>query len=126
MREMLSVTGALVGAGLGDTVALITDGRFSGATHGLMVAHVTPEAALRGPLAALRDGDIITIDIDSRRIDVDVPATALAERLSSWAPPPPRYPFGVLAKYAATVGSASRGALTSPVPEPANMETAAG
>jgi dihydroxy-acid dehydratase len=126
MREMLSVTGALVGAGLGDTVALITDGRFSGATHGLMVAHVTPEAALRGPLAALRDGDIITIDIDSRRIDVDVPATALAERLSSWAPPPPRYPFGVLAKYAATVGSASRGALTSPVPEPANMEAAAG
>jgi dihydroxy-acid dehydratase len=126
MREMLSVTGALVGAGLGDTVALITDGRFSGATHGLMVAHVTPEAALRGPLAALRDGDIITIDIDSRRIDVDVPATALAERLSSWAPPPPRYPFGVLAKYAATVGSASRGALTSPVPEPANIETAAG
>jgi dihydroxy-acid dehydratase len=126
MREMLSVTGALVGAGLGDTVALITDGRFSGATHGLMVAHVTPEAALRGPLAALRDGDIITIDIDSRRIDVDVPAAALAERLSSWAPPPPRYPFGVLAKYAATVGSASRGALTSPVPEPANVETAAG
>jgi dihydroxy-acid dehydratase len=126
MREMLSVTGALVGAGLGDTVALITDGRFSGATHGLMVAHVTPEAALGGPLAALRDGDIITIDIDSRRIDVDVPASALAERLSSWAPPPPRYPFGVLAKYAATVGAASRGALTSPVPEPANMEAAAG
>jgi dihydroxy-acid dehydratase len=126
MREMLSVTGALVGAGLGDTVALITDGRFSGATHGLMVAHVTPEAALGGPLAALRDGDIMTIDIDSRRIDVDVPASALAERLSSWAPPPPRYPFGVLAKYAATVGSASRGALTSPVPEPANMEAAAG
>jgi dihydroxy-acid dehydratase len=118
MREMLSVTGALVGGGLGDSVALITDGRFSGATHGLMVAHVTPEAALGGPIAGIRDGDIITLDIEARRIDVEVPAGELAHRLRSWAPPPPRYPHGVLAKYAATVGSASRGALTSPVPAP--------
>jgi dihydroxy-acid dehydratase len=118
MREMLAVTGALVGAGLGDSVALITDGRFSGATHGFMVAHVTPEAALGGPIAAVRDGDIITIDVPTRRADIDVPAAELAERLRGWTAPAPRYPYGALAKYAATVGSASRGALTSPVPEP--------
>jgi dihydroxy-acid dehydratase len=125
MREMLAVTGALVGGGLGDSVALITDGRFSGATHGLMVAHVTPEAALGGPIAAVCDGDIITLDIESRRIDVEIPASELTERLRSWVPPAPRYPHGVLAKYAATVGSASRGALTSPVPDPV-METTGG
>ena len=119
MREMLSVTGALVGGGLGDSVALITDGRFSGATHGLMVAHVSPEAALGGPIAAVREGDIITLDIEARRVDVEVPAAELTARLGSWAPPPLRYPHGALAKYAATVGSASRGALTSPVPDPA-------
>ncbi len=118
MREMLSVTGALVGAGLGDTVALITDGRFSGATHGFMVAHVTPEAALGGPIAALRDGDVVTIDVETRRIDSDVPEAALAKRLRGWTAPPPRYAYGALAKYAATVGSASRGAITSPVPAP--------
>jgi dihydroxy-acid dehydratase len=118
MREMLSVTGALVGGGLGDSVALITDGRFSGATHGLMVAHVTPEAALGGPIAVIRDGDRITLDIEARRIDVEVPAGELTERLRSWEPPTPRYPHGVLAKYAAMVGSAARGALTSPVPPP--------
>jgi len=118
MREMLAVTGALVGAGLGDSVALITDGRFSGATHGFMVAHVPPEAALGGPIAAVRDGDIITIDVPTRRADIDVPAAELAERLRGWTAPAPRYPYGALAKYAATVGSASRGALTSPVPEP--------
>jgi dihydroxy-acid dehydratase len=117
MREMLVVTGALVGAGLGDSVALITDGRFSGATHGFMVAHVTPEAALGGPIAALRDGDVVTIDVEARRIDVDVPEAELAERLRAWTAPPPRYPYGALAKYAATVGSASRGAITSPVPD---------
>lgn len=116
---MLSVTGALVGGGLGDSVALITDGRFSGATHGLMVAHVSPEAALGGPIAAVREGDIITLDIEARRVDVEVPAAELTARLGSWAPPPLRYPHGALAKYAATVGSASRGALTSPVPDPA-------
>jgi dihydroxy-acid dehydratase len=120
MREMLAVTGALVGAGLGDSVALITDGRFSGATHGFMVAHVTPEAALGGPIAAVRDGDIITIDVPTRRADIDVPAAELAERLRGWTAPAPRYPYGALAKYAATVGSASRGALTSPVPEAAS------
>ncbi|MBJ7593285.1 MAG: dihydroxy-acid dehydratase [Candidatus Dormibacteraeota bacterium] len=116
MREMLSVTGAIVGAGLGDSVVLITDGRFSGATHGFMVAHVTPEAALGGPLAAVRDGDVITVDVDSRRIDIEVTQAELAERLQGWTPPPPRYRYGALAKYAAMVGSASRGALTSPVP----------
>src|ERR1700680_1308026 len=118
MREMLAVTGALVGAGLVDTVVLITAGRCSGATHGLMVAHVTPEAALGGPIAAIRDGDIITLDIEARRIDVELPAAVLTERLRSWTPPQPRYPHGALAKYAATVGSASKGALTSPVPQP--------
>jgi dihydroxy-acid dehydratase len=123
MREMLSVTGALVGAGLGDSVALITDGRFSGATHGLMVAHVTPEAALGGPIAAVRDGDVVTLDIEARRLDLGVPADELARRLASWTARPPRYPHGVLAKYAATVGPASRGALTSPVPDAA-MEAA--
>jgi dihydroxy-acid dehydratase len=120
MREMLAVTGALVGAGLGDSVALITDGRFSGATHGFMVAHVTPEAALGGPIAAVRNGDIITIDVPTRRADIDVPTAELAERLRGWTAPAPRYRYGALAKYAATVGSASRGALTSPVPDPAS------
>jgi dihydroxy-acid dehydratase len=119
MREMLAVTGALVGAGLGDSVALITDGRFSGATHGLMVAHVTPEAALRGPIAALAEGDMVTIDVSARRIDAEVGEAELADRLRNWTPPAPRYRFGALAKYAATVGPASGGALTSPVPEPA-------
>jgi dihydroxy-acid dehydratase len=117
MREMLSVTGAIVGAGLGDSVALITDGRFSGATHGFMVAHVTPEASLGGPLAAVRDGDVVTIDVDARRIDIEVSDAELAQRLREWTAPPPRYRYGALAKYAAIVGSASRGALTSPVPE---------
>jgi dihydroxy-acid dehydratase len=106
-------------------VALVTDGRFSGATHGLMVAHVTPEAALGGPIAAVRDGDVITLDIDARRLDVEVPDGELQDRLRSWKPPEPRYPYGVLAKYAATVGSASRGALTSPVPQPAAETTPA-
>jgi dihydroxy-acid dehydratase len=125
MREMLAVTGALVGGGLGDTVALITDGRFSGATHGLMVAHVTPEAALGGPIAVIRDGDIVDLDTEARRIDVEVPAEELRQRLRSWTPPSPRYPHGALAKYAATVGSASFGALTSPVPHP-TMKAAGG
>ncbi len=117
MPEMLSVTGAIVGAGLGDSVVLITDGRFSGATHGFMVAHVTPEAALGGPLAGVRDGDVVTIDVDARRIDIEVSEAELLQRLRDWTPPPPRYRYGALAKYAAMVGSASRGALTSPVPE---------
>jgi dihydroxy-acid dehydratase len=112
MREMLGVTGAIVGAGLGDSVALITDGRFSGATHGFMVAHMAPEAALGGALAAVHEGDIVHIDVPSRRIDVEVGEAEIAARLATWEPPAPRYPTGVFAKYAATVSSASLGAVT--------------
>ncbi len=112
MREMLAVTAALVGAGLGSSVALVTDGRFSGATHGLMVGHVAPEAASGGPLAVLRDGDVVTIDVAARRLDVEVAAPELAARLAGWTPPPPRDATGVLAKYARLVSSASRGAVT--------------
>ena len=112
MREMLGVTGAIVGAGLSDAVALITDGRFSGATHGFMVAHIAPEAALGGALAAVRDGDMVNIDVISRRIDVEVDDEEIAARLSTWTRPAARYPTGVFAKYAATVSSASFGAVT--------------
>jgi dihydroxy-acid dehydratase len=112
MREMLHVTAALVGEGLGDEIALITDGRFSGATHGLMVGHIAPEAARGGPIAVVRDGDEISIDVAGRRLDLQISADELAERLSGWAPPPPRYTKGVFAKYAAQVGSASEGAPT--------------
>ena len=112
MREMLGVTGALVGAGLGNSVALITDGRFSGATHGFMVAHMAPEAARGGPLAVIRDGDVVNIDVATRRIDVEVEDEEISARLATWAAPPPRYTTGVFAKYAATVSSASRGAIT--------------
>jgi dihydroxy-acid dehydratase len=112
MREMLHVTAALVGEGLGDEIALITDGRFSGATHGLMVGHVAPEAAHGGPIAALRDGDIVTIDIDKRVLEVELPAGELEDRLAAWTPPRPRYTTGVFAKYAAVVRSASEGART--------------
>jgi dihydroxy-acid dehydratase len=112
MREMLGVTGAIVGAGLGDSVALITDGRFSGATHGFMVAHIAPEAALGGPLAAVRDGDVISIDVNTRRVDVELDDAEIATRLTAWTPPAPRYATGVFAKYAATVSSASLGAVT--------------
>jgi dihydroxy-acid dehydratase len=114
MREMLHVTAAIVGEGLGDRVALVTDGRFSGATHGLMVGHVSPEAVRGGPLAALRDGDVVVIDVESRELRVEVSDDELAARLRDWAPPPPRYPAGVLAKYAAQVSSASEGAITRP------------
>jgi dihydroxy-acid dehydratase len=112
MREMLAVTGAIVGAGLGDSVALITDGRFSGATRGFMVGHIAPEASRGGPLAAVRDGDTIVIDVPNRRIDVDVPAGALEQRMSGWRAPAPRYTSGVLAKYARLVSSAATGAVT--------------
>jgi dihydroxy-acid dehydratase len=112
MREMLAVTAALVGAGLGDRVALLTDGRFSGATRGLMAGHVTPEAALGGPIAGLRDGDTIVFDLDRRRLDVELDEHALAARLAGWTPPPPRYATGVLAKYARLVSPASQGAVT--------------
>jgi dihydroxy-acid dehydratase len=112
MREMLGVTAALVGAGLGDSVALLTDGRFSGATHGLMAGHVAPEAAQGGPIAALRDGDTIVFDIAARRLDVQISEEEMSARLRRWAPPPPRYTSGVMAKYAKLVSSASQGAVT--------------
>lgn len=115
MREMLGVTGAIVGAGLGETVALLTDGRFSGATQGLMVGHVAPEAAHGGPIAALQEGDIIIFDIEARRLDVELADTEIADRLSSWAEPAPRYTSGVFAKYASLVSSASEGAITQPL-----------
>ena len=111
MREMLHVTGALVGEGLGDEVALITDGRFSGATHGLMVGHVAPEAARGGPIAALRDGDTIELDVAARELRVDLSDGEIAARLAAVVPPPPRYSTGVLARYAALVSSASEGAV---------------
>ncbi|HLF71486.1 MAG TPA: dihydroxy-acid dehydratase [Dehalococcoidia bacterium] len=112
MREMLGVTGALVGQGLGDSVSLLTDGRFSGATHGLMAGHVAPEAAVGGPIAALREGDIITFDIDKRRLDVELTDAELKQRLATWTAPPPNYKTGVFAKYAKLVSSASEGAVT--------------
>ncbi len=112
MREMLGITGAIVGAGLGETVALLTDGRFSGGTRGLMIGHIAPEAAMGGPIAALHDGDIVTIDIDARRIDANVPAAEIAERLAAWTAPKPHYTSGVFAKYAALVSSAADGAIT--------------
>jgi dihydroxy-acid dehydratase len=112
MREMLGVTGALAGAGLLDSVALMTDGRFSGATHGMMVGHIAPEAAVGGPVAALRNGDIVVLDIKKRRLDVELPAAELKRRLRAWKPPAPRYKSGVMAKYARVVSSASEGAVT--------------
>ena len=113
MREMLAVTGAIVGRGLSDSVTLITDGRFSGATHGFMVGHVAPEAASGGPIAAVREGDVVSIDAASRSIMLNVPAEEIAARLAAWTPPPPRYAGGVMAKYALLVGSASEGAVTA-------------
>ncbi len=113
MREMLAVTAAIVGAGLGDSVTLITDGRFSGAPHGFMVGHVAPEAASGGPIAAVREGDVVALDSATRSIHLDVPADQIAARLASWTPPPPRYAGGVMAKYARLVGSASEGAVTA-------------
>jgi len=113
MREMLGVTAALVGQGLGEQVALLTDGRFSGATRGLMAGHVAPEAAAGGPIAALREGDSVVFDIEKRRLDVEVSPTAIEERMRGWKPPAPRYTAGVFAKYAALVSSASDGAVTA-------------
>jgi dihydroxy-acid dehydratase len=110
---MLQVTAALVGEGLGDSVALLTDGRFSGATHGFMAAHVAPEAPRGGPIAALRDGDAIVFDVERRELNVELSDEEISERLASYEPPPPRYDGGVLGKYARHVGSAAEGAITS-------------
>jgi dihydroxy-acid dehydratase len=112
MREMLGVTAAIVGEGLGESVALMTDGRFSGATRGLMVGHVAPEAATGGPIAALREGDVVVIDIEKRRLDVELSDKEISARLAEWRPPLPRYASGVFHKYAALVSSASEGAIT--------------
>ena len=113
MREMLGVTGAIVGVGLSDSVALVTDGRFSGATHGFMVAHVAPEAANGGPIAAVEEGDPVSIDVGARQINLEIPPEKIAERLARWQAPAPRYATGVFAKYCALVASASEGAVTS-------------
>ena len=112
MREMLGVTAALVGEGLGESVALLTDGRFSGATRGLMVGHVAPEAAVGGPIALVKERDSITIDAKKRLIQLNVPAKELAARRKKWQPPKPRYTAGLLAKYMKLVSTASRGAVT--------------
>jgi len=114
MREMLGVTGAIVGAGLSDSVALVTDGRFSGATHGFMVAHVAPEAFNGGPIAAVEEGDAITVDATKGVLSIDVAAGELKRRLTAWKQPAPRYKTGVIAKYCALVSSASEGAVTRP------------
>jgi len=113
MREMLGVTAALFGEGLGESVALLTDGRFSGATRGLMAGHVAPEAQVGGPIAALRDGDLVVFDVKGRRLDVELSGDEIRTRLQSWSPKPPRYTSGVMAKYAAQVSSASEGAVTT-------------
>ena len=112
MREMLHVTGAIVGEGLSDSVALITDGRFSGATHGFMVGHVAPEASKGGPIAALREGDTVVVDVDNHELNVEVGDEELAARLADWTEPEPRHRRGVLANYATLVSSASQGAVT--------------
>jgi dihydroxy-acid dehydratase len=113
MREMLHVTAALVGEGLGEEVALLTDGRFSGATHGLMAGHVAPEALHGGPIAAVRDGDIIEFDVPARELRLDLSDDEIRERVESYQSPPPPFKTGVLAKYARQVGSASEGAITA-------------
>jgi dihydroxy-acid dehydratase len=122
MREMLAVTAAIVGAGLGDSVALLTDGRFSGATHGLMAGHVAPEAAVGGPIAAVRDGDTVVFDLPHRTLRVDISDAEMQKRLAAWKAPQPRYAHGVMAKYALLVSSSSLGAITS---VPANFSAGA-
>ena len=112
MREMLQVTAAIVGEGLGESVAMVTDGRFSGATQGFMIGHVAPEAAVGGPLAAVQDGDVIDIDVESRRLNLE--GVDVVARLNGWSAPEPNYRKGVLARYALLVGSASEGAILKP------------
>ncbi len=121
MQEMLQVTAALVGEGLGDSVALLTDGRFSGGTHGLMIGHVAPEAALGGPIAVVEEGDEIVIDVDRKALDLNVGPGEIARRFERWTPPVARYQSGVMAKYAALVGSASQGAVTTGARMTANL-----
>ena len=123
MREMLSVTAAIVGEGLGDSVALLTDGRFSGATRGFMAGHIAPEAVHGGPIAAVREGDTITIDVDARSIDLDLPDSEIEARIAAYEPPERRHTRGVLAKYAALVSSASEGAITQPAPARARVRS---
>jgi dihydroxy-acid dehydratase len=113
MQEMLSVTGAIQGQGLGMEISLLTDGRFSGGTHGLMIGHVAPEAAVGGPIALVEEGDMITVDVDAHELNLEVDEATLAARRARWSPPPPRYTTGVMAKYAALVSSASEGAITN-------------
>jgi dihydroxy-acid dehydratase len=115
MQEMLAITAALIGQGLGGTVALVTDGRFSGATKGLMSGHVAPEAAVGGPIAAVREGDMVVMDIDKRGLNIEVSDEEIAERLKSWTKPEPRYKRGVLAKYASLATQANEGAVTRPI-----------
>ncbi|MCB0375745.1 MAG: dihydroxy-acid dehydratase, partial [Sinomicrobium sp.] len=112
MREMLSPTSAVMGKGLGKDVALITDGRFSGGSHGFVVGHITPEAYVGGPIAIIKNGDPITIDAKKREINLDIPASEIKKRLKNWKQPKPRYTRGVLSKYAKVVSSASEGAVT--------------
>jgi dihydroxy-acid dehydratase len=112
MREMLAPTSAIIGAGLGDSVGLITDGRFSGGTYGMVVGHVAPEAAAGGTIALVQEGDRVTIDAEQRRLQLEVPDAVLAQRRQAWRPPQPRYLAGVLYKYAKLVSSASVGAVT--------------
>ena len=113
MQEMLAVTGAIIGQGLGDSVMLLTDGRFSGATHGPMIGHVAPEAAVGGPIALVRDGDVIVLNVEARELSVRVTDGEMERRRQEWQAPAPRYDAGVMAKYARLVSSASRGAVTT-------------
>jgi dihydroxy-acid dehydratase len=114
MREMLGVTAAIVGEGLGEEVALITDGRFSGATRGVMVGHIAPEAYVGGPLAILQEGDLVVIDINHRNLSVELSDAEIQKRLQAWNAPPPRYTHGVMARYAALVSQANEGAVLKP------------
>jgi dihydroxy-acid dehydratase len=114
MREMLGVTAAIVGEGLGESVALVTDGRFSGATRGLMLGHVSPESALGGPIAAVHEGDLIRIDVKARLLELEISDAEIQRRMSQWKAPKPLYATGVFGKYAALVSSASQGAITRP------------
>lgn len=113
MQEMLAVTGAIIGQGLGDSVMLMTDGRFSGATHGPMIGHVAPEAQVGGPIALVQEGDVIVLDVAERELNVRVSDAEMELRRKEWRAPPPRYDFGVMAKYAKLVSTAARGAVTT-------------